>query len=289
MLNISATVNYLIAITSRQQVATVNRIPVYVITDVALIPLSSQSSAQEAIAKAKASRARHASEGEPETDDESETTDGGDYKDIPPIAAGGVESTRSSTESDRPDTVGRGVYGLFAQKWFSKPGWKVAKPNGGQGEMIAEDPKTLMEATDDEPGSQEVTRTPTAPGKKRQSTDLREGTAPPPSPGPEDKPVPELESFPALPLSEEERVEQSKIAEKVKEDAVHSLAPKLLHTTRLLLGSSKSFFFSYDMDITRPLNQQQQQVGATEAGEDAPLWVNVDQLVRPCVICLFCR
>ena len=285
MLNVSPTVSYLITITSRQQVAIVNRAPVYVVTDVALIPLSSQSSAQEAIAKAKASRTRHASEDEAETDisdDESVTTEGGGG-DAPPIAAGGIWSTRSSTESDRPDTVGsRGVYGLFAQKWFSKSGWTAAKPRGGQGEKSVEGPKTSMEVTDDEPGNQDITPTPTpAPGEQRQSTDLREGTEPLPFPrSPENKPDPELESFPALPLSEEERVEQSKTAEQVKGNTVHSLTPKLLHTTRLLLGSSKSFFFSYDMDITRPFGQQQQQVKATEKAGDAPLWMNVDPLVR---------
>ncbi|KAF8445344.1 SacI homology domain-containing protein [Terfezia claveryi] len=279
VLNVSATVSYLIVITSRQQVAIVNRVPVYVVTDVALIPLSSQSFAQEAIAKAKALKARYASEDGAETDisdDEFENTEGGDHNDAPPIAAGGVGSTRSSTESDRPDTVGsKGVYGLFAQKWFSKSGWTAAKPKGSQVEKMVENPKTV---TDDEPGNQDVTPTPTpAPQERRQLTDLREGTAPPPSPRLENKPAPELESFPALPLSEEERAEQSKIAEQVKGDTVHSLTPKLLHTTRLLLGSSKSFFFSYDMDITRPFSQkQQQQVKAIEKSGDAPLWINVD-------------
>ncbi|KAF8425882.1 SacI homology domain-containing protein [Tirmania nivea] len=280
VLNVSATVNYLIAITSRQQVAIVNGVPVYVVTDVALIALSSQSSAQEAIAKAKASRARHTSDDEDETDssdDESEATEGEDHKDAPSIAARGVGSARSSTESDRPDTVGsRGVYGLFAQKWFSKSGWTAARPKGGQGGKSVEGPKTSMEVTDDEPGNQDVTPTPRpAPGERRQSTDLREGIVPPPSPRPENKPALELESFPALPLSEEERAEQLKIAEQVKEDAVHSLTPKLLHTTRLLLGASKSFFFSYDMDITRPFSQQQQQA---QAAGDTPLWTNVDPL-----------
>ena len=305
VLNVSATVNYLIVITSRQQVAIVNQVPVYVVTDVALIPLSSQSSAQEAIAKAKASRARPTSEDEAETDtdddgdgdDESETAERGDHKDALPIAAGGVGSTRSSTESNRPDTVGsRGVYGLFAQKWFSKSGWTAAKPKGGQGEksVSVEGPTTSMEATDDEPGNRDVTPalTPALEERGGQLTDLREGTAPPPSLRPENKPAPELESFPALPLSEEERVEQSKIAEQVKGNTVHSLTPKLLHTTRLLLGSSKSFFFSYDMDITRPFShqqqqQQQQQVKATEKAGDAPLWTNVDPLVRLCEIYLF--
>ena len=280
MLNVSATVNYLIVITSRQQVAIVNRVPVYVITDVALIPLSSQSSAQEAIAKAKATRARDTSEDESDTDisdDETETTAGEDHKDALPIAAGGIGSTRSSTESDRPDTVGnRGVYGLFAQRWFSKSGWTAANPKGGQEGKSAEGSKILVEVTDDEPGNHDVTPTPApAPEEQGQSKDLWEGTASPPSPN---KPVPELESFPALPLSEEERAEQ------IKEDAVHSLTPKLLHTTRLLLGSSKSFFFSYDMDITRPFSQQRQQVKAAEKAGGTPLWMNVDPLVRPCVI-----
>ncbi len=52
----------------------------------------------------------------------------------------------------------------------------------------------------------------------------------------------------------------------------NTLLPKLLRTTRLLLGS-RSFFFSYDLDITRRLGNQGSRTS------ELPLYKSVDPLV----------
>ncbi len=56
----------------------------------------------------------------------------------------------------------------------------------------------------------------------------------------------------------------------------YSLLPKLLRTTRILLAS-KSFFFSYEYDITRRLGSQGNQ---SMKGSELPLYKTVDPLVR---------
>ena len=72
----------------------------------------------------------------------------------------------------------------------------------------------------------------------------------------------------------EEVVEDAE--EKVRQTEVtHSLTPKLLHTTRLLLGRSKSFYFSYEWDVTRSWARQ------TGEGSTVPLWKRVEQEVSP--------
>lgn len=54
-----------------------------------------------------------------------------------------------------------------------------------------------------------------------------------------------------------------------------SLLPKLLRTTQILFGTSKSFFFSYDYDITRRLSNQK--YPTTQSSENA-LYKQVDPL-----------
>lgn len=61
--------------------------------------------------------------------------------------------------------------------------------------------------------------------------------------------------------------------EEAIEDVAHNLTPKLLNTTRLLLGS-RSFFFSYDWDITRTWSTRRH-----SAGVSLPLHKLVDPLV----------
>jgi hypothetical protein len=56
-------------------------------------------------------------------------------------------------------------------------------------------------------------------------------------------------------------------------DVAATLLPKLLRTTRLLFGSSRSFFFSYDYDITRSFANQK-----PFQGSDVPLHKDVDPL-----------
>lgn len=52
---------------------------------------------------------------------------------------------------------------------------------------------------------------------------------------------------------------------------VSSLLPKLLRTLQLLFGSSNSFYFSYDIDITRNMSKK-----AEFPSQDSPLFAQVD-------------
>ena len=61
-------------------------------------------------------------------------------------------------------------------------------------------------------------------------------------------------------------------------DTANALVPKLIRTTRMLL-SSRSFFFSYDFDVTRRLG------GETVKNPDIPLSKFVDPLVS--ILCIF--
>lgn len=55
-------------------------------------------------------------------------------------------------------------------------------------------------------------------------------------------------------------------------DVAQSLLPKLLRTTQILFGSSQSFFFSYDYDITRSLANRK------TTNSELPLYKEVDPL-----------
>ncbi|KAI9172462.1 Phosphatidylinositide phosphatase SAC2 [Paramyrothecium foliicola] len=60
--------------------------------------------------------------------------------------------------------------------------------------------------------------------------------------------------------------------EAAKPPLVSSLLPKLLRTVQILFGTSHSFYFSYDVDITRSLSQQ-----ADVAHSQSPLHTQVDR------------
>ena len=123
-------------------------------------------------------------------------------------------ATRSSIVKD---VIGRrGSYGRFAQHWFSRKGWALEQKR----QMGLTDTTTATEATKED-GPDAVGKTP-AGGIAPDITDTQPG---PDAVEEEDAAVP----------------------------PAGGLLPKLIRTTEILLGSSRSFFFSYDQDITRSL------------------------------------
>lgn len=231
----------MIAITSREQVALIHQCPVYVITDIALIPLSSRRSAFEALEKARPTPT-HRGPDDADSDIDDEAIAYGEQSD----------SSRSSEDAPRlqgpsigEDVIGRkGVYGRFAEKWFSKRGW-TADHRRAEG-MSADEGGDITAA---------VTSTP------EEVVDTRK---------PEDRP----ESPSGVPMTLGGDGAEEVTEEMVIEDTAHNLTPKLLNTTRLLLGS-RSFFFSYDWDITRTWSTRRH-----SAGTSLPLHKLVDPLVR---------
>ena len=236
--------SFLITITHRRQVAEISGLPVFVICNVSLIPLSSRLEATNAIKLAKTSSSPHCAQpvsdatDSEDSDGDGETTgnalhDNGEAADVSPVTASPAEEVPLGPESSKDhratsnvarDVLGRkGQYGRFAEKWFSRKGWSVERRRV-QGMSVDEQESSFSTLGD-------------------RSIDRAAGSLP-------------AEEFP------------------YRTPKTYSLLPKLLRTTKLLF-SSQSFFFSYDLDITR-------RVGSPPPkGSDLPLIMAVDPLVRP--------
>ncbi|GME25159.1 Synaptojanin [Neofusicoccum parvum] len=242
--------SFLIAISRRELVAQVRGKPIYVVTDVALIPLASQAEANNAIAQARESQKRHrGSEGNgedsgSESDTDTDTDTSSDHltvdeslPDTPPQEAEKDATTATALDqrtSVAEDVIGRkGVYGRFAQRWFSRKGWS-AEGRRMQGmssdEDLAQKPKSRSPAPapQDEPAAAAATASsPVSPPASGFAATV--------------KPTQELaENLP-----------------KPSDNTTGTLLPKILKTTKLYF-SSRSFFFSYDFDLSRSLGKQRE-------------------------------
>lgn len=231
-----ATSFFLISICAREQVAQIRGRPIYKITDIVLIPLSSQSDAEKAIVSAREHVLRHTKEqqaGEGEYDSESEdeaasVTDSlveepanppTEVKDVVTGQRGPVQRRTSVAEDVMHK---KGVYGRFADKWFSKKGWS------------ADSKRAQGLSTDTE----------LPPPKNVESTVSREDEHPKSSPNPD-----------ALPLADEHApgpISPEEIPEALTgehDSTTSTLLPKILRTTKLYFASG-NFFFSYDYDLS---------------------------------------
>lgn len=232
---------------------------VYVVSSVAFIPLSSQTEAQRSILGARQASKKELGDrsatatasSDTSEDDEDHTVEGHDELD-PQLA------TTLKTATDRrpvtpqtahyrdtsvaEDVINRkGQYGRFAERWFSKKGWSVERRRmQGMSTDAVEDAQA-----------------------KNTGTEARD---------PDSKTAPAAKAFEGAskPLSFPEQ-EQHSDAVGIDEIA-KKFTPKLLQTTKLLLGS-RSFFFSYDYDITRRFGSQEAK------GSELPFHRAVDPLV----------
>jgi hypothetical protein len=243
--------SYLVSITRRQQVAQVHGKPIYVITEVALTPLHSKNDAEAAVVHTQNGLKKrivegHAMDESDTSDDDGDESTGAlddlDDDQVPPDVMGQHLSVPSPADRHKrrtsvaEDVISKkGGYGRFAQKWFSKKGWTVA-----QGRNLG------LSTTED--------------GVKNASGD-EEGRSTPPSEG---------QSTPDVATTEPETPED--VAQAALDNVAANLLPKLLRTTQLLFGSSKSFFFSYDYDITRSVAINKSNTS------DLPLYKEVDPL-----------
>ncbi|KAI0389852.1 Syja_N domain-containing protein [Xylariaceae sp. FL0594] len=219
-----ARLSYLVTITGRKQVAQIRGFPVYVVTDVALTPCKSQGDAETAIAhtadkqrRASADKSNsEASDTESEVDVPAATTGADDTDD--PGALSDRESSELRGHGDRAGIAEdvykrRGSYGRVARKWFSNKGWMATRRQslGLSGVGAA----TVVQDADEE--SEEAEAQSKSKVDKELSSDVvQEKVETPPAP-----------------------------------TAGESLIPKLLRTAHIYFGTSKSFFFSYDVDLTR--------------------------------------
>jgi hypothetical protein len=216
----------LISITQRQQVANLRGKPIYSIKDVTLIPLSSQSDAEEAIhgaGRALGQDKKTAAEDTEESDIEDDAETGSVNDEAHGEAAEALDAPsntplKKSTTFVKDVVQDKGLYGRFANKWFSKSGW-TASGRKRQG-MSEEEKLTAEQAREADkalPGDEEVSET----------VDVPQAVA---------KPV----------TQENTKDVESQPTGKSN---IESLTPRILRSARLYFSSS-SFFFSYDHDLS---------------------------------------
>ncbi|KAF2124634.1 hypothetical protein P153DRAFT_370564 [Dothidotthia symphoricarpi CBS 119687] len=239
-----ATSHFLISICDREQVAQIRGKPIYKITDVALIPLSSQADADKAIAATREHLHRHNKAqmaGEEETDSENEddahsmtdslveeaTTETTEVKD-PVTGQKGPADPKSSVAEDVMQR--KGAYGMFADKWFSRKGWST---DSRRTQGLTSDEKLAAKSVPQDVAS-------TIPKKEEQAT----GESKPDAIPTEDKNVADVspEDIP-------------KALDGEKDATTIALLPKILQTTRMYF-SSGNFFFSYEHDLSHSVGKQ---------------------------------
>ncbi|KAK7969144.1 hypothetical protein PG988_008217 [Apiospora saccharicola] len=262
--------SYLITITGRQQVAQIRGYPVYVVTDVALTPCTTQTEAESAIRHTsiqirRANRAREGrQEGDGMTDDSDSDAasmlDTGDADDVQSdkedkdansgsnahLSSDGPPGRKSSIAQDVIKR--RGTYGRFAQRWFSQAGWMQEQ----QRSLGVSDNAPVTPPTGSEGQQQEATGTAGKADRRSQ----KEGK--------------EVKSDKELGQAVVAETADKGVATAVS--TAESLLPKLLRMAHIWFGESKSFYFSYDVDITRSVEKK----GARVA--DAPLHHTADPL-----------
>ncbi|KAK7941149.1 uncharacterized protein PG986_013536 [Apiospora aurea] len=279
--------SYLITITGRQQVAQVRGYPIYVVTDVALTPCTSQTEAESAIrhTSVQIRRANRAREGRQEGDGTTDDTDtdaasmldpGGDDdvqsdKEDPSSgkdgnnnnggggggaahASEGIQGRKSSIAQDVIKR--RGTYGRFAQRWFSHGGWM-------------EDQKRSLGVSDTAPAP-----APAASEERSQQETASAGEADATKEGKEVKSDKELGQAVVAETADKGVATAVSTAE--------SLLPKLLRMAHIWFGESKSFYFSYDIDITRSLEKNGTRVAESPLHHTAdPLFFWNRNLLHP--------
>lgn len=251
LLDLVAT-KYLISITQREQVAQIRGKPVYSIKDVTLIPLSSQSEAEEAIVSA----GRALNQGKKVANDDTEESDIEDDADTESVndepsaetaeALNAPESTvlQKSTTFVKDVVQDKGKYGRFAERWFSKGGW-ASKNRKTQG--MSEENLTAEQVKEADRALPETEATPDVVQNSES----------------EQKPVEVTESQ-AMETGENA---QSQEQPSKPTSNIENLTPRILRSARLYFSSS-GFFFSYDYDLSTRLQ--------ASTSSSSPLWRRFD-------------
>jgi len=241
-----ASSSFIISISRREQVAQIRGIPIYSIIEVALIPLSSQSDAEQAITRARECQQRHFKTGVIGEDFEAATESSEDEREdnISLTEEPSAPSTPPPETSDTPvgpqkrkssiaeDVIRKkGMYGRFADKWFSRKGW-ATDSRRTQG----------MSSEEDLSKAHELQLNPASAVEQDQEYEGR---------------VENLESFGEHKGDEmiREPQEISDTAKVQAEETKIPMLPKVLTVSKMLF-SSKNFYFAYDYDLSRSLVNQ---------------------------------
>ena len=182
------------------------------------MPLTSRQEAAQAITDATEARRSR----EPSSDSELSDSDADETVPSADLDRTGSSPTDELPAQPRSDTsiaqdvfVKRGQFGRFASQWFSKQGWGIGEGTGR--------PQTVSGPASEEAKLVDDTATPPFPAGGQQ------GTAP-------------------------ETADDSGSASKGGQESspVIPMIPKIFRATRLILAS-RSFFFSYELDVTRSM------------------------------------
>jgi len=231
-------------------VAQIRGKPIYVVSDVALIPLSSRTAAAQAISQAKktskAGKKPSAETGD--TDDEDDAASATTLTEVEdhespahsPAEPPGTPELQTPLSPRKKGTSvvtnviqNRGNYGRFAERWFSKSGWRASASrkqtmSDEEDDLTREQKRQGLEALPEEQGEGEAPLVGVEADKAATDKGQTEEAATEESPKP-----------PNLP----------------SQDVLQSLAPKILRTIKLFFAAN-SFFFSYDYDISHTISEQ---------------------------------
>lgn len=254
---------FLVSISRRELVAQIRGKPVYCISECALIPLSSQVEAEKAILRARESQTRHdaakdqdadtAGNSEDEGDDASLTDDNSvasePATELAPASTKDKQQQRDTSVAQ--DVITRkGFYGRFTSKWFSKGGW-TADSRRTEGMTSEED------LTKTSPVNEQAEPAPVGGEDALAKVASKEAEGP--------------NELDGAALSNEPPAEVADVDLPPVEEV--PLIPKLLTVAKFFFGS-KSFYFSYDYDLSREISKQ------PAPALSVPLFKSFDSLVR---------
>lgn len=231
--------SHLIAITDKEEVASIKGKPTYRITDVALIPLTTKAEAQQAIRNAAKRhsnphpRSNEEDRGSELSGDEIETSilPIDNRKDIAEGAVNSLEPPKAASLPERATTMFQdvlqdaGSFGRLAGQWFGKGKRDGLGADTG---LAVEHKRQAKEAL--LPAEEEG-----VPTTARQGADQKPG-------------------------------EKTSKPQHTRPTAIESYAPRILQSTRVYF-SSAGFYFSYDEDISSRLALQD------PAQSPLPLWM----------------
>lgn len=255
-----ASYSFLVSITQREQVAQIQNRPVYAVTNVAIIPISSQADATRAIAQARKDTAREilsldsSDDGEDDLPDNEVDRAEAEIGSLPASPTREVHHARgASVGSIAEDVIGKRVrFGRFAANWLSRKNLGLPRPGALEQDAPATATATALAST---PAVAQVAESPFDDDASSPSGEAL---------GVKDE-------LPSLQTGVPDGTTESD-SDRVKSDQATDLLPKLLRYTRLLFAS-RNFFFAYDYDLTRSVYTQ-------EARKDLlPLHKVVDPLV----------
>jgi hypothetical protein len=227
-----ASSSFLVAVTGREQVAQIFGRAVYVVTDVEFLPLRDREGVEKAIYAVN--RALRGHEGTSDEEGYSSDEEGGHGQSgqraghnnaaeapmtpaVPHMDEDGQGSRKLTAESGIAHDVfaKRGNFGRFASHWFTRQGW------GGEQKA----PGSSKQDNDSDAKVQ---------GEKIAAGDAGAAAEP--------------KGAPSGAKSEDD----VKVSSQNTKEEVAAMIPKILRTAKMIY-TSRSFFFSYDFDLTRRL------------------------------------